>query len=106
MSLHCSSAVFILPSRFEGMPNALLEAMGSGMAVVVSDASPGPLEVVVDGKTGLVFRSEDIEALSVALQKLALNKLLCSVGYAACSLMKSTMDALNYVWCRILSIDQ
>ena len=108
ISLHYSSAVFVLPSRFEGMPNALLEAMGSGMAVVVSDASPGPLEVVVDGKTGLVFRSEDIEALSVALQKLALNKLLrVQLGTAACSLMKKqSWDALNYVWCRILSIDQ
>ena len=107
ISLHYSSAVFVLPSRFEGMPNALLEAMGSGMAVVVSDASPGPLEVVVDGETGLVFRSEDVEALSVAMKKLALDRLLrVQLGMEAFSLMKNqSWDSLDHVWCKILSID-
>lgn len=33
------SRIFALPSRFEGTPNALLEAMASGLACVVSDAS-------------------------------------------------------------------
>ena len=107
ISLHYSSAVFVLPSRFEGMPNALLEAMGSGMAVVVSDASPGPLEVVVDGETGLVFRSEDVGALSVAMKKLALDGLLrAQLGAEAFSLMKKqSWDSLDHVWCKILSID-
>ena len=106
--LHYSSTVFVLPSRFEGMPNALLEAMGSGMAVVVSDASPGPLEVVVDGETGLVFRSEDVEALSVAMRRLALDGLLrVQLGTQAFSLMKNqSWDALGHVWCKILLIDQ
>ena len=53
------AGVFVLPSRFEGMPNALLEAMAAGLAVVVTDASPGPLEVVEDGVSGLVVPSDD-----------------------------------------------
>ncbi|MDC2984970.1 glycosyltransferase [bacterium] len=108
MSLHRSSAVFVLPSRFEGMPNALLEAMGSGMAVVVSDASPGPLEVVVDGETGLVFKSQDVHALSLAMTKLALSQPLRSrLGTAASFLMlKQSWDALDHEWRRILAIDQ
>lgn len=63
--------VFVLPSRFEGMPNALLEAMASGLAVVVTDASPGPLEVVDHEVSGLVVPSDDPSALAEALNRLA-----------------------------------
>ena len=65
------AGVFVLPSRFEGMPNALLEAMAAGLAVVVTDASPGPLEVVVNGVSGLVVPSDDPSALADALDRLA-----------------------------------
>ena len=64
------ASIFALPSRFEGMPNALLEAMASGLPSVISDASPGPLEMVRDGVEGLVVPSENIEALSCALERL------------------------------------
>lgn len=39
---YAAADIFVLPSRHEGMPNALLEAMTCGMAVIVSDASPRP----------------------------------------------------------------
>lgn len=65
------AAVFVLPSRFEGMPNALLEAMAAGLAVIVTDASPGPLEVVEQGVSGLVVPSDDPVALAAAMESLA-----------------------------------
>lgn len=64
------ASIFALPSRFEGMPNALLEAMAAGLPSVVSDASPGPLEMVRDGIEGLVVPSEDVPALARALERL------------------------------------
>ena len=64
------ASIFALPSRFEGMPNALLEAMAAGLPAVVSDASPGPLEMVRDGVHGLVVPTENHRALARALQKL------------------------------------
>lgn len=70
------AAIFALPSRFEGMPNALLEAMAAGLPSVVSDASPGPLEMVSDQVHGLVVPSEDAIAFANALQTLMGNERL------------------------------
>jgi len=67
------ASIFALPSRFEGMPNALLEAMAAGLPAVVSDASPGPLEMVRDGVHGLVVPTENHRALARALQQLIEN---------------------------------
>jgi glycosyltransferase involved in cell wall biosynthesis len=63
--------VFVLPSRFEGMPNALLEAMASGLAPIVTDASPGPLESVSHETTGWVVPTENVRALAGAMLLLA-----------------------------------
>ena len=70
-TLLAQAAVFVLPSRFEGMPNALLEAMAQGLAVVVTDASPGPLEEIDHGRNGWVVPSEDVGALAQGLEQLA-----------------------------------
>ncbi len=51
----------------------LLEAMAAGIASVVSDASPGPLEMVRDGRQGLVVPSDDVIAFAAALQRLMLD---------------------------------
>ena len=76
--------IFALPSRHEGMPNALLEAMSCGLPVIVSNASPGPLELVEDGRTGLVVPSDDPLALSDAIARLALDRDLArELGRAA-----------------------
>ncbi len=66
-----NASIFALPSRVEGTPNALLEAMSCGLPVIVSDGAPGPLELVQDGETGLVVPVNDASALAAALTRLA-----------------------------------
>ncbi len=61
--------IFLFPSRHEGMPNAMLEAMASGLPVVASSIA-GNEELVIDGKTGCLVTPEDIEALRDALKTL------------------------------------
>ena len=68
---YARAGIFALPSRYEGMPNALLEAMAAGLPVIVSDASPGPLEEVTDGAHGIVVPAGDVAALTAAMIKLA-----------------------------------
>jgi len=67
---YAEASIFALPSRYEGTPNALLEAMGMGLAAVVSNASPGPLEVIEDDINGLIVPVDDPLALAAALDRL------------------------------------
>ena len=64
--LHRQGSVFVLPSYGEGCPNALLEAMASGLCPVASRV-PGCADVVEDGVNGLLFTSDDDEQLAAAL---------------------------------------
>ncbi len=61
--------VFVLPSRAEGLPLSICEAMLSGLPVVATAVGSVP-EVVVDGTTGLVIPVDDPDALVRALQSL------------------------------------
>jgi glycosyltransferase involved in cell wall biosynthesis len=59
--------VFVLPSRSEGFPNALLEAMACGCCVSAS-AVGGVPELVEDGRSGFLFPPGDVDALANRLR--------------------------------------
>ena len=94
-----SATIFVMPSRYEGTPNALLEAMGSGLPVIVSNASSGLLEFVTNKETGLVVPTEDAEALCAALIYLAENESLRQrLGSAARQRVEIANQSAYYVW--------
>lgn len=49
-----NSDIFLMTSRYEGMPNALMEAMASGLVVVSTDCETGPSDLIDDGKNGFL----------------------------------------------------
>jgi glycosyltransferase involved in cell wall biosynthesis len=61
--------VFALPSRAEGMPLALIEAMEAGVPVVATRVI-GSTEVVTEGETGLLVPAQDAGMLATALARL------------------------------------
>jgi glycosyltransferase involved in cell wall biosynthesis len=67
-----ASDVFVLPSRSEASPNAIIEAMASGLPVVAC-AVGGNLELVEDGRTGYLVPPDDAPALARAVDALACN---------------------------------
>jgi glycosyltransferase involved in cell wall biosynthesis len=64
-----SCDIAVLPSLAEGLPNAVLEYLASGLPVVAT-ALGGNLEVIQDGVTGLLFPPKDANALAAALNRL------------------------------------
>lgn len=59
---------FVLPSRIEGLPNSLIEAMYIGKPVVATTCIPVIERIVNDGINGILVKSEDYEAMANAMQ--------------------------------------
>ncbi len=55
--------LFILSSRYEGLPNVLLESLVLKKMIISSNCRTGPKEILLNGKGGLLFKVEDYKEL-------------------------------------------
>ena len=58
------SKIFVLSSRFEGMPNALIEAMATGTACISTDCDFGPRELIENNHNGILVPIDDEKVLA------------------------------------------
>jgi glycosyltransferase involved in cell wall biosynthesis len=91
-ALYAAHDVFVFPSLMEGMPLTLLEAMATGMPVVVAE-TPGMVELVEGGFNGLLVQPADAPGLAAAVDRLCNSaELRARLGQAAQSTMR------RYTW--------
>ena len=62
----CRAAVFVRPSRSEGMGNAFVEALAAGVPVIGTSVGGIP-DIIIDGETGLLTIPDDADALAVKI---------------------------------------
>lgn len=69
-------SIFVMTSRFEGMPNVILEARGSKLPVIAFNCRTGPSELIADGKNGFLIPLDDNDMLIKRIQTIIGNKKL------------------------------
>jgi glycosyltransferase involved in cell wall biosynthesis len=68
-AVYAAADLFVIASRYDNFPNAVLEAMASALPVIGTRVGGIPMQIT-DGKTGLLVESENIDALTEAILKL------------------------------------
>jgi glycosyltransferase involved in cell wall biosynthesis len=68
------ASLFVLPSRSEGFPGALCEAMGYGCASIAFDCPTGPKEIIQHQKNGILVEADNVKLLAKEMQKLMEDK--------------------------------
>jgi glycosyltransferase involved in cell wall biosynthesis len=75
--VYVAADVLLMPSRFEGLPMTLLEAMAMGLPVVASKLD-GIAEVIADGEEGFLVESGDAASFAARISRLLGNPALAS----------------------------
>jgi glycosyltransferase involved in cell wall biosynthesis len=99
------AVAFILPSRYEGFPNVLLEALAVGVPCVAADSSAATREILGDGAYGLLVPPDDSEALATAINLLATDaELRQRLSRAATvAIERYDLDRIVNQWERVLA---
>ena len=76
VSEYGKSSIFVMSSRYEGMPLALIEAMSSGLACVSYNCPNGPSDIISNGIDGLLAKNGDIDDLVAKIEILICDEYL------------------------------
>ncbi len=95
------SRIYVLSSKEEGMPNALLEAMSAGLACISTDCPcGGPKELLTDGVNGFLVPVDDTKAMTKRLLQLMEDLALAQrMGLEASKVQETyNLETVNHRW--------
>lgn len=105
MNCYCASSIFVMTSRYEGLPMTLLEAVSLGLPVVCYDFQCGPRDVIADKRNGFLISENDEESMVSCLdmlmkdeclrKKMGKEAKLLSVQYSVDTIMPKWIDLFN-----------
>lgn len=72
-NIYKNAALFVMSSRFEGLPMVLIEAQTFGLPIISFDCPHGPAEIINNNKNGILVKNQDIDELANAMLTLMLN---------------------------------
>ena len=100
------AGLFVLPSNFEGMPNALIEAMAMGIPCISTDCPcGGPKDLIHNGENGILVSVADKEEMKSAIKTVLTNKdMAYRLGKQACNIRKElSMPVVGDMWMNYLA---
>jgi len=92
--------VYVLPSRHEGFPNSLCEAMSTGMACIAFECHEGMEELIEHNVNGILVEKENIEELAKEMNRISFDmKLMVELGFNARTAMdKYSVKRVADMW--------
>lgn len=98
------AGIFVLSSRYEAFPNALLEAMAHGCASIAMDCPSGPGEIIRDQENGLLVDPADQAGMTAAIERLiGQPELREQLGTAARNVTNQySADRVHRMWDQLL----
>lgn len=102
---YCDSSLYVMSSRFEGLPMVLLEAMSCGLPCISFNCPHGPAEIIENGVNGILVENGNIEKLAEAIEELIVNdeKRIAMGRNAHQSVQKYSPDNIMSIWMELFN---
>lgn len=99
------ASLYVMTSRYEGLPMVLLEAKAHGLPIVSFDCETGPSEMILDDVNGYLVKDFNISAMSVKVEKLISDSNLRKSfsEHALDGTQKFLPENILYQWTKLLS---
>lgn len=101
---YTNASIYVMSSRFEGLPLVLIEAASCGMPIISFDCETGPRDIINDGENGILIKPFNLEDFAKELDYLTENENIRQrfSENAKNSVLRFDINAISALWDNIL----